>query len=100
MAHHRESRAARSTAARSNVVSDHPPSRSWGKTPAGQARELLGSFDRVTAPQASVTAMNKWRMNMHPTTEQLKAALIGTVRAMQKTAALHARATLRAPYHD
>ena len=53
MAHHRESRATRS-----NVVSDHPPSRSWGKTPAGQARELLGSFDRVTAPQASVTDMN------------------------------------------
>lgn len=30
----------------------------------------------------------------------LRAALIGTVRAQQKTAALHARATLRAPYND
>ena len=30
----------------------------------------------------------------------LRAALIGTVRAMQKTAALHARAITRAPYHD
>lgn len=74
-------------------------------------------------PQASVTAMNKWMMNMHPTTEQLKAAwrrgqlaqrgiaydeamsipylrasLIGAVRAQQKTAARHARS--RAPYND
>lgn len=80
----------------------------------------------MTWTQASVTAANNGRaMDMQPTTEQLKAAwrrgqlaargisydaamaipylraaLIGTVRAMQKTAARHARATLRAPYHD
>lgn len=30
----------------------------------------------------------------------LRAALIGTVRAQQKTAARHAQAMARAPYHD